>query len=312
MIEQNPIALESRLDLMLYPVLRVTYFEKEWKLAAQGEPYQSCGEVRAKAWCPEELTFKHELLEHCDRPECPVCNKTWARKAGLKITDRMWSYRDILKKHRKRHGRLSHVTFSIPVEESYRDYRQLRRELYRVMRKAGVRGAVVIFHPYRFRDRFGNEVPWKHCSLNPEAESPTPAVAEWSPHWHMICTGWLIPSDEFEEQTGWVYIKHGELKTRDDVFYCASYLVSHMGLGEGVQSITYMGEASYSRLVIAEETVNYEPVLCPDCKAELELVYIRPKVIDGLPVEGWREPWIRKVVRRLYLLKGTGRQVVNW
>jgi hypothetical protein len=297
---------ESRLDFMLYPALRATYFEEQWQLAAQGEPYLSCGQVRAKAWCPDCLDYKHDLLDHCDRPECPVCNLTWARRGAMRITERMWSYRKILKKHGKRHARLSHVSFSVPVEESHRDYRELRKELYKVMKKAGVRGAEVTFHPYRFRDCFGNEVPWKRCSLNPEAESPIPSVAVWSPHWHVICTGWLIPSDEFEARTGWIYKKHGELYTRDDVFSCAAYLLTHMGLHASMQSITYMGEASYSRLVIAEERVDYEPVLCPDCEAELELHYVKAKVIDGLPVLGWVEPWHRKVVKRRYMLKGVG------
>jgi hypothetical protein len=305
MVVGTEVSPESRLDLMLYPALRQTYFEEEWELAAQGEPYSDCGEVRAKAWCPDELVFKHDLVENCNRLECPVCNLTTARKAAKKVTERMWSYREILKKHRKRHARLSHVTFSIPVEESYQDYRELRKRLYKAMKKAGVRGAVVIFHPYRFRDAFGNEVPWKRCSLNPEAESPIPdCVAEWSPHWHAVCTGWLIPSDEFEERTGWIYKNHGERYTRDDVFFTVAYLVSHMGLGERVQSITYIGEASYNRLVIAEERVEYEPVLCPDCEAELELHYVKAKVIDGNPVLGYVEPWHRKVVRRVYRLKG--------
>lgn len=305
-MESVELSFENRQQLTLYPALRVTYFEEQWKLAAQGEQYPSCGEVRAKAWCPDELTYKHDLLDHCDRPECPVCNSTWARKGGMKITERMWSYRKILKKHRKRHARLSHVSFSLHVEDSYCDYRVLRKELYKVMKKAGVRGAVVKFHPYRFRDAWGNEVPWKHCSLNPEAESPIVpnCVAIWSPHWHAICTGWLIPSEEFEEKTGWSYTKHGERYTRDDVFYTAAYLLTHMGIHDSMQSITYIGEASYNRLVIEREEVTFEEVLCPDCETPLELHYVKTKIIDGHPVMGWVEPWIRKVVHRKYLLKG--------
>jgi len=77
-----------------------------------------------------------------------------------------------------------------------------------------------------------------------------------------------------------------------------------MGLSEGAQSITYIGEASYNRLVIAEEKVEYEEVPCPDCGAPLELHYVKAKVIDGHPVLGYTEPWYRKVVRRKYRLKG--------
>lgn len=296
------VAFENRLDLMLYPALRDKYFFDMWKLPSQGEPYDSCGEVRAKAWCPDELVYKHDLLDNCDRAECPICSEVWARKAGKRITERMWNYRRLLKRF-VRNTRLSHVTFS-PPESEYRNYRSMRRRLYQVMKRAGVRGACVIFHAYRFRDAMGNEVAWKHCSLNPSAKWPVVnAIAVYSPHWHVISAGWLKPSDEIEDKTGWVYVKHGDLHTRDDVFYCASYLVSHMGLNESMQSITYIGECSYNRMVVDSEEITLEPVLCPDCEAHLELHYIKCIVIDGHPVEGWREPWHRKVVKRRWRLK---------
>lgn len=298
----------DELDQMLYPLLRSGYSlvhhpEIAFELPSQGEPLIDCGEVRAKAWCPDCQTFKHELLNYCSRSECPTCSLNTAAKAAIRITERMQSYLELLVDHKK-NARLSHVTFSQHPDD-YSDFKSMRKRLYQVMKRAGVRGACVIFHPFRFRDFEGNEVPWKHCSLNPNAEGPViDSIRLYSPHWHTIGTGWLIPSDEFEERTGWIYKKHGTLDSRDDVFYCASYLVSHMGINDAVRSITYMGECSYNRMVIESEWVDQEPVLCPDCGCQLILHYNQHVDIDRHP-DGYCEPWHRKVIKREYRLKVT-------
>ena len=293
----------DELDQMQYPTLRDGYSlqhhpEIAFELPSQGDPLIDCGEVRAKAWCPDCLEFKHELLNYCSRSECPTCALNTAAKAALRITERMWSYLDLLVEHKK-NAKLSHVTFSQHLDD-YSDFKSMRKELRKVLKIAGVRGACVINHPFRFRDFEGNEIPWKHCSLNPNAIEPViDSTNIYSIHWHTLCTGWLIPSDEFQERTGWIYKKHGVLETRDDVFSCASYLVSHMGINEAVRSITYVGECSYNKMVIESESVELEPVLCPDCECPLILHYNQHVDIDRSEY-GYFEDWHRKSIKRKY------------
>jgi len=308
----------------LYPALQQTYFSAKWELPSQGVEYSECGTVEAKSWCPGECwEFKHDLLYSCNRSECPVCSGVWASKAGARITERMWNYHLLLLKSKVRNTRLSHVTFS-PPEDQWSDFKSMRARAYEVMKVARVRGASVIFHAHRFRDVDGNEVAWKHCSLNPAAVYPIiQAEAVYSPHFHGLTAGFLMNSDKFERLTGWVYIKHGDLETRDDVFQCARYLVSHMGLSERrtirrkspktgkriwvqvplFQSITYIGECSYSQLIIVNEERRLEAVTCPDCGACLELHYQKSVDVDGRPVEGLKVPWIQLVRYRTWAFR---------
>jgi len=306
----------------LYPALQHTYFSTQWDLPSQGFEYQACGTVEAKSWCPDCKTFKHDLLYCCNRSECPVCSSTWASKAGARIAERMWKYHVLLFRSGVWATRLSHVTFS-PPEDQWSDYRTMRARAYEVMEKAGVRGGCVIFHPYRFRDSNGESVAWKHCSLNPAAVYPIiQAEAIYSPHFHGLTAGFLMNSDRFEKLTGWVYVKHGDLDTREDIFQCARYLVSHMGLSEKrwfrkrlksgkriwvqvplFQSITYIGECSYSQLIIVNEERRLEAVTCPDCGACLELHYQKSVDVDGRPVEGLKVPWIQLVRYRTWAFR---------
>jgi len=204
----------------------------------------------------------------------------------------------------RKNVRLSHVTFSIDLG-SYSNYKSMRKRLYQVMKRAGVHAACVIFHPFRFKDPKGTTVSWKHCSLNPQAIYPIEAsVAVYSPHWHVICTGWLIPSHEFHERfPSWVYVKHGQLATNADIFHCARYLLSHVGLNTLVRSITYMGECSYRKMAVTCELTEWESVMCPDCGAPLQLQY-SPRLFRY--EYRYIMPWHRKVVRRRYRFREVG------
>lgn len=319
MIENSSIV---GVQYSVYPALQETYFSMKWELPSQGLDYEECGSVTAKSWCPDCHEYKHDLLYSCDRSECPVCSSTWALKAGVRISERMWKYHVLLFRSEIYATRLSHVTFS-PPQEQWGEYKSMRARAYEVMKKAGVRGASIIFHPFRFRDLKGESVPWKHCSLNPAAFYPiVQAEAFYSPHFHGLTVGYLMRSDRFQELTGWVYVKHGDLKTREDVFQCARYLVSHMGLSEKrevrkklkggkriwvkvpkFQSITYIGECSYSQLIIVDEERRLEAVTCPDCGACLDLHYQVLVDVEGRPVKGLRVPWLRVVVYRTWAFR---------
>ncbi|GAI14586.1 unnamed protein product, partial [marine sediment metagenome] len=54
-------------DGELYPALQQTYFSTKWELPSQGVAYSECGSVSAKSWCPDETTYKHDLLNSCNR-----------------------------------------------------------------------------------------------------------------------------------------------------------------------------------------------------------------------------------------------------
>ncbi|MHA2069883.1 MAG: hypothetical protein ACXABY_36425 [Candidatus Thorarchaeota archaeon] len=314
----------------LYSTIQATYFPdimSDWDLAGQGEPHHDCGKIYSAAWCDDhkEETTKY-FKKSCGRAECPTCNIEWAKREAVKITRRMMGYKRLLQKKKKRYAILSHASFSAPPSEYGKSYRELRRQLYDHMKEAGVKGANVIFHPFRFKDEKGERVDWKHNSLNPEAIEPIiEAKAVYSPHWHVVYTGKLMKSDALEERTGWVYRKFGILDKKADVQRCVQYQLTHMGLSEyewrkkvvereirwtkkrTTQSITYMGECSYSNMVkdgLPDE--SEEPVMCPvkGCGKQMSQHWYIETIIDGEEYKGFEnsrtEPLHRKIVKQKY------------
>lgn len=280
----------------VYPALQAKYHTDEWKLPAQGEAYDTCGTVRAKAFCPECGEYKHELLDSCDRRECPTCHTKWANRAGKRIVERMRGMLDLLRSKNSRY-RLSHVVLS-PPEGSIDDLDRLFKELSRVRKLMGALGGVCIFHPFRFENKEGAPVPWKHCSLNPNAKTPiVESEAVWSPHWHLVNVGWLMPSNAVYEKTGWVYKNLGVRESKRELHGTILYLLTHAGINQTKHAYTYYGLSSYNKLGV-QKTIEYQEVKCPDCETQLELHHLKPVTIDGHPVLGVKEQWCRKVINR--------------
>jgi hypothetical protein len=161
-------------------------------------------------------------------------------------------------------GAVIHLAVS-PSEKDFANlsYEELRVKAYAVARKSGFLGGSCMFHPYRENDNG----TWR-----------------FSPHFHMIGYGWIHGTKEGYESHGWI-VKN--LGVRDSVFATAMYQLSHCGVHEKYNSVTWFGRLSYNKLRNVAP-MKAEKHVCPVCGAELvQLLYCGrpedlPEVDEGV------------------------------
>ena len=89
----------------------------------------------------------------------------------------------------------------------------------------------------------------------------------FSPHFHVIGYGQLIPIGDFEKRMpGWTYHNKGPVH---EVFGLAYYLLSHAAVIAGRHSLSWFGRLSQRSLEKEQEGTDYIPVLCPTCGSPL-------------------------------------------
>ncbi|GAI09728.1 unnamed protein product, partial [marine sediment metagenome] len=131
-------------------------------------------------------------------------------------------------------------------------------------------GGLYIGHPWRFVDIQGDSVDWKHCSLNPNAESPIiESFGVLGPHLHFVMWGRLEDSAQVFKRTGWVYRTLGELHTQEDVFACVNYQLSHCGIHATRHALRWWGFMSYNNFICVSKSQDQEVQLCPVCGGRL-------------------------------------------
>jgi hypothetical protein len=171
-------------------------------------------------------------------------------------------------------------------------YRQLRTEAVRVLKKAGLRGGCLIYHPWRELE-----------------DSAGVKTGEWyySPHFHSVGFGWIHGTPEISLRDGWVVKNHG---LRKNVYATLMYQLSHAGVsmpvarcgilpiakstGSKMHTVTWWGACSYNVLRVPREVLESKEC-CPICKGPLfTLVFVGtgdpPADLEAdlfLPVSDW-------------------------
>jgi len=224
-----------------------------WALPGHGTSYHDCGKLLIFGCLNVEEHVQEGLFENmsgkvfvqmrkrtCLRAECPICYEKWAGKEAGKIEHRLaaWSGR----------RKVIHVVAS-PKKHRRVPFERLRAQCYRVLRKSGVLGGSVIFHPFRQRKR----------------------TKEWylSPHFHVLGYGWIVKTKEGYKEHGWVVKNVG---TRKTVSGTALYQLSHSGIHKKYHSVTWFGHLSYNKLKVAPRP-KPEKERCPMCNQELRRLY---------------------------------------
>ncbi len=154
---------------------------------------------------------------------------------------------------------LRHIVFSPPqgwvIDRMTTEggFKYLRCKARKIIKEAGVEGAVLFFHPLRLTDfveefygELGLELKdiWKKIAEGgiPFSED----TVKIGPHFHTLATGYLTPSDVFQEETDWSYRNLGSLEysLRNRI----KYNLNHVGLilGEDgdsrINSYSYVGK----------------------------------------------------------------------
>lgn len=290
---------QTSLHQHLYPAITASYISERFILPGEGVEYEECGTTKMVISCSNP-SCEHpvELKPHdCTRPECPICWPRWARRATRKATEKIMECLHLAKDQFNPDYSLSSVVVSVPNMILF-DYDSLKSEFRKVQRYLGTNHIAAVLHLWRYRDTEGNElenVKWREFEAHPERYTRI-----LSPHFHCIIMGRLANSDTFFENTGWVYKKLGGFLKRHDVFNVLYYALSHTAISLDRQRKTIDYYGLIRRCRIAEEHVEYEPVMCPDCGAPLQITYLYDRIALGENINGLTEPYYRKVITRIW------------
>lgn len=280
-----------------------------FSLPGQGEQTNDkCGQWTHPLRCPNhgQITLdgkKHDSFvatHSCHNPECPVCYESWASRQAVTSSDRIIQAVGLYKHEGYVIGKINHIVFSPPQEQAKElirtagGARTLRTMAKDMAKKAGVRGGAMIFHPFRQNDP-------RETNFN---ENMKPYVWYESPHFHVVGFGWLKKSDEFYNETGWLYKNVGRRQTIKGTI---KYTLTHCGIAEGFQAITYFGMISNNKIVIDKIEKVTEAIKCQACGEELHLFGMKENENGEMEVD-WTEDkgvYLHIVTKKTYKLRGS-------
>lgn len=233
-----------------------------------GTPYHTCGKVR-NVGCLDthahvysisassgKLGRVKNVMMRCHRFQCPICSR-----------DRMVEETEYCVKRIRAGNRgykngfriekVIHVTISPPKNLYYldniEDFYKLRRRANYWLKKAGMRGYMMVYHPYRQN----KEEIWKN----------TPYYMNWrySPHFHIIGYGWINwvnknkGIDLHKQSKGWVVVNH---RIRKSIGATVYYQLSHCGVKDNRNTVTWVGSLSTKRFEYSrpKNPLSYCPV----------------------------------------------------
>ncbi|MCZ7401221.1 MAG: hypothetical protein O8C61_03265 [Candidatus Methanoperedens sp.] len=275
-------------------------------LPGQGEQTNDkCGEWTHPLSCPNHGQMTLDGLIHdryvathsCHNPNCPVCYESWASRQAVNSSDRLIQAIGLYKHEGHQIGRVNHIVFSPPqdiAKELIRTpggSRRLRTMAGEHAKKAGVRGGAMIFHPFRQNDP-------REDNFRPDLK---PYVWYASPHFHVIGFGWLKKSNDFYDQTGWIYHNVGR---RETIKGTIKYTLTHCGIAKGFQAVTYFGMISNNKIVIDSIQRVTEAIKCQACGEELHL-YGMTEADEGYDID-WKNDrgvYLHVVVKKAYKLR---------
>jgi len=233
---------------------------KHWKnaefngfnLPAQGEykPYcmkwvsWGCDNVREH---PNKKHYAEHEVKTCKVANCPKCFESWINRQANRTTRRLTKYTENKKYNFK------HIILSPPTEAKNQSYNSLKNWLNFALKKANIKTACVVFHPFRFQDN----------------KKSMPYV---SPHFHLLVYDYTTNITEFYNKTKWIIKNKGQLGSEIDVFNCTRYLLSHSGIRKKTHTVRYLGDISYRKLKIEKEPFKHN---CPYCELPLRIFKIK-------------------------------------
>lgn len=237
----------------------------DWQFRGQGVAYDSCGKEIFKgclntACHPEGKAYVEMHRNNCKRSTCPICYEKWLVDTTKNISRRIEAVRP--KTGRNRFP--VHVTVSVPKNEYNRvieldGFRKLRRKANSIVLNSGFLGGCGIFHLMRSKCGICGanfEFKVKKCSKC----GSTLKIWYISPHFHYLGYGWIKNTKEIYEKTGWIVKNLGKRKSISATAY---YQLSHASIRSGIQTVSWIGIASWNKLRLEKERA--EKLECPYC-----------------------------------------------
>jgi hypothetical protein len=241
--------------------------ELSWHLPGWGKSKDDCGDYLKAISCPDhdiptvtgEKHTRGIILKHCFNPECPICYPSWAIREGNAAADRMKASERLYRGEDLDLQDARHFTFSPPQDAAVEliktkmGYKRLKGYAVKLIKKAGLKGGVIIFHSHRVNK-------FKQLYL--------------SPHFHVVAYGYIMDSPAFEKMSkGWIYKNMGKRSTLAGTLI---YALDHCGLSYEkdnpkriFHALTWFGLLSYNQVGKREVFVEEKTVPCKACENEL-------------------------------------------
>jgi len=223
-----------------------------WHMTGYDEPISICNQW---AWrgCLNHRNHPNGKIEaqtykmKCVRSRCRICYGSWIARETSK------SYKRIKKFEMWFAGRdrLKHVIVSVPRWEQGKPLEELRKDMRKLCKRAGLRGGLDVIHPFRCKD------------------------GKWffSPHFHVLAYGWVKGTENIFKEKGWIIKNMG---VRKSIKGTISYILSHAGIKKRRHTLTWWGELSYSKLKLEKTDDDENKHRCTLCNAVYKpLIYFK-------------------------------------
>jgi len=228
--------------------------QNTFSLCGHGDPYHDCQELlyfgckRTHGPLNEAKgkAYVKVVKRNCGRLRCPKCLDKVTSNKARKIKQRLKAWKvDRLT--------IKHIIVSPDANETNgMDYPEIKKKSYKLMKRCGVLGGVMIVHPFRCNDFHRYEKPGLH--------------------FHILGYGNVRGNKVKEtfEKEKWIIKNKGKRKS---VFVTAKYILGHCGVSEKYSTINWFGCCSYNKLRVR---INDKHPGCIYCGEELLQMAWRP------------------------------------
>ena len=201
----------------------------------------------------------------CFRAECPTCYESWVGKLAGRVEHRILQFIQ----DKSPRSKAIHFIASVPKNQwgwVASRYGDLRRRAYKLAMRSGLRGGVIVFHPFRYACFECGSEKLEGRKICPKCGSGS---FSWyfSPHFHMIGLGWIDGVKEIYQETGWVLKNLG---VRESIFRTAQYILSHCGIHDRHHATVWFGVMGYRNYKASK--MKAEKPTCPICDRQLRPV----------------------------------------
>ncbi len=260
-----------------------------FKMIGTGDSKDYCGQFMTEG-CdnvnshPKGMLFARNRRLSCKKSECPKCWDIWLIREASRITERIDKYRLLAQREGWRNTKPIHVIVSPPKWKQNITFTELKKEMRKMAKRAGVFGGCVMFHAYRLTKDGKN---WYY-----------------SPHFHIIGYGWVKNTKKISSDEGWVIKNKGVRDSSGSVYNTVGYLLSHTAIADGVSSVTWFGDLGYRAKYSFElkpDIIDCNNDTCPFCNQYLVLFELVS--MDRPPPDkewsGLIETWVGMAVETL-------------
>jgi hypothetical protein len=205
------------------------------KLPGHGERGMFCGQKMVFQCHDCGQAFWSE--NRCQERQCPDCYEEWAKEQGRASAERLWfGARIVAERQNYRRYRIVHCAASWPERPEDHKIDEVRDRAIKIAKKHGVRGGLLILHPWRQDDDL-QFVPDGYIHV----------------HYIGIADGDITGAGK---DAGYIFKHIPNPKTGDyrgfrrlrDVANAVRYLLTHAAIVKSRHSLTRFGVLSYNAL----------------------------------------------------------------